>query len=348
MKYPITLLAVILLAINCQVKTQDQNGHTVENNGDVLTIKYKGDAEVVQFKMFEGLHVILKKENPSIFHNQLNIPDLDDAIFSYDIIVHKKDSTGKMTRVPYQSSDGERRFSWIGQNRNVPFTKAEEIKGVLKDTTFDSKFLMDKRQLTIYYPPTVSNETPIFYLTDGSVVKSYAEYVDQLINEKKIYPVILAGVHSSRENRYSEYVETGDEHFQKHKDFFFKEVMPGIENGIEKWNGKRYMYGFSNGAAFCMNAGINQPDHFEEIIAFSTADYISEFRGAIEFKFEGYPRFYMGAGRYEESIFRNNKTFIQKLENNNIDFQFKEFIAGHDSYVWRIEFLEFLAKKFEQ
>ena len=62
MKFIITLFAMSFLAINCHIKTQDQNGHTLENDGDTLTIKYKGDAEVVQFKMFEGLGVLLYKE----------------------------------------------------------------------------------------------------------------------------------------------------------------------------------------------------------------------------------------------------------------------------------------------
>ena len=48
------------------------------------------------------------------------------------------------------------------------------------------------------------------------------------------------------------------------------------KTGLEDWKGKRYMYGVSNGGAFCMYAGINYPDLFEEVIAFSTADYISE------------------------------------------------------------------------
>jgi enterochelin esterase-like enzyme len=115
---------------------------------------------------------------------------------------------------------------------------------------------------------------------------------------------------------------------------------------LPNWKGKRYIYGFSNGGAFCMHAGINHPDLFEEIIAFSTADYITEFLRPIEFHFEKYPKFYMGAGRYEESIFKENTKFVPKLKSKNIQVEFKEFISGHDYNVWKFEFLTYLKKRF--
>ncbi len=56
----------------------------------------------------------------------------------------------------------------------------------------------------------------------------------------------------------------------------------------------------------------------------------------------------MGAGRYEEGIFNDNRNFVQKLKANKINVEFKEFVSGHDYNVWRIEFLEYLEKRFKK
>ena len=94
-----------------------------------------------------------------------------------------------------------------------------------------------------------------------------------------------------------------------------------------------------------MYAGINYPDYFTGIVAFSTVDYISEFIKPVEFKFEHYPSFYMGAGRYEESIFRDHAAFVTKMKEKGVEVSFREFVAGHDSYIWQTEWLDYLMKR---
>ena len=62
----------------------------------------------------------------------------------------------------------------------------------------------------------------------------------------------------------------------------------------------------------------------------------------ISFEHEKYPKFYLGAGRYESSIFEDNVAFVKKMKQEGISVAFKVFISGHDYNVWRIEFLEYL------
>ena len=316
-----------------------------------MQIRYSGEGDSVQFKMFEGLSQILRKNSEGVFEGQLEIQNLDDAIFSYDIIVHKKDGLGNMTELQYgPESKEERHFIWVGNKRNISFFKADKLSGELIYNEINSINLEENRSLTTYNPKELNEKTPIIYLTDGSVVKDYAPYVDYLISKGKIKPIKLVGVHSSRTNRYQEYVENemGNDFFKKHENFFYKEVLSEIESDMSNWKGKRYIYGFSNGGVFCIHAGINHPKVFEEIIAFSIADYISEFRRPIEFNFENYPKFYMGAARYEENFFSDNIKFVQKLKAKNIVVEFKEFILGHDYNVWKFEFLQYLEKRFEK
>ena len=345
------IIIFVLLIVSCQSKTEQLTGHRLKKIDDKLEIKYYGEGDVVEFKMFEGLNRILKKNSDGIFEGQLEIPDLDDGIFSYEILVHKKDKDGKMIVIDYKSdTEDGRHFIWTGKKRNIIYKKSDKLNGELFSTKIKSRNLEQERSLTIYTPSEIKKSTPIIYFTDGVVVEYYAPFIDKLITENKISPIKLVGIHSSKENRYKEYVDNGLENvqFKKHESFFYDEVMEDIEQEISGWNGKRYIYGFSNGAAFCMHAGINYPEKFEEVIAFSTADYISEFIKPIEFRFEKYPKFYMGAGRYENRIYKNNLNFLTKMKNNQITVEFKEFISGHDYNVWRVEFFKYLENRFKK
>jgi enterochelin esterase-like enzyme len=322
--------------------------HELISKGDVLTVNYYGEGDIVTFKMYDGLQQILKKKNEYKFEGQLTIPQLESGIFSYSILVQKEDSLKKMKEIKYLPTNDEKYFKWIGNKRNVSFTKSVDLLGDLNEITIESKFLGEDRNISIYTPPVITDQTPIFYMTDGSVVKTYAQYVDQLIADNRMSPIIMVGIHCSTNNRFFEYVNFGIEQeiFDNHERFFFEEVMQYVEKNIKNLSGKRYLYGFSNGAAFCIYLGIYYPEKFESVVAFSTVGYISGFVKPIEFQFDDYPEFYIYVGRYEDRAYRTNKGFVKKLREKEINVTFKEFVSGHDYNVWEIEFLEFLLMKF--
>lgn len=354
-------IVIFILFISCQSSPNEINQNRVVEK---LVVTYSGDADMVQFKMFEGIHQLLKKDSINgIFKGVFDILNLKEAIFSYNIIVHKKDSSGKMIEQQPESqfiqlnqkvpTDTDRRFLWIGENRKGDFLKNDTLTGTMQTKMLTSELLNGSRELTIYTPEIVKPNTPHIYFTDGSDVEYYASYVDKLISTGKIIPIKLIGIHASLSNRYQEYVYKVEDNklFTNHEQFIYNKVIPDIEKEIQNWNGNRYIYGVSNGAAFCMHAGLNHPTVFEEIIAFSTADYISpiaQMLSPITFTNDKYPRFYMGAGRYETIIFSDNIKFLETMKDKNINVEFKEFISGHDSYVWRIEFLEYLEKRFKK
>lgn len=353
-------ILLISLIVSCQSNSEKENQKTVSQK---LIVNYTGDADVVQFKMLGGLSQVLIKDTcTGAFVGTLEIPNLNEALFTYDIVVHKEDTLRQMIELKPSSHlvqlnqndaiEKKDRFLWIGKNRNGDYFKNEELAGSLISKNMTSDFLEEERELTVYIPEVVDSKIPHIYFTDGSVVANYAPYIDKLISTKKIRPIKLIGIHSSSSNRHEEYVQGGVDNklFRKHEKFVYTEVLNAIEKEVENWEGERYLFGFSNGAAFCMHAGLNHPKVFEEIIAFSTADYISPFAqmmNPIKFEFNEYPKFYMGAGKYEASIFQANVEFIEKMNNNDLQVNFKEFVSGHDYNVWRIEFLEYLEKRFK-
>jgi len=378
-----SIILLVILTVSCQPNI-DKAEQLISK--DEMIINYTGDGDVVQFIMFEGISQILKQDSISgDFNGIIKIPNLNEAIFTYEIVVHKNDSLGHMLELEPNKNlvklnnndviEEGGRFLWIGKNRNGIYRKNKELTGTLITEMVTSKFLEEEREITVYTPKAISSKIPHIYFTDGSVVNNYAPFIDHLITTSKIEPVKLIGIHSSSSNRYQEYVKGGsnNEFFRKHQQFFYEEVVNTIETEIENWKGTRYLFGFSNGAAFCMHEGINNPNMFDEIIAFSTADYIKnpknliseedrkileelnkedrekllQFVNPIEFKFKKYPSFIMGAGRYEESIFKDNIEFLEVMKENEIKVDFKEFIAGHDYNVWKIEFLEYLENRFK-
>ena len=357
----LTVVVLISIVFSCQSKSAIVAQDPVS---DKLTITYSGDADVVQFKMFEGIHQILKKDSTKgLFEGVLEIRNLSESIFTYDIIVQKKVSLGQMVEVEpignllkinqtKAKAEGSQ-YLWIGSNRSGNNLQSEELMGSLSTKIIKSEYLNEEREITIYTPRDVNSKTPHIYFTDGAVVGSYAPYIDFLISANKIVPIKLIGVHSSASNRYEEYVKggKGNEIFVKHQNFFYNEVLNLIEKEMENWEGQRYLHGFSNGAVFCMHEGINNPNEFEEIVAYSTADYISPMAQSINpiiFEFDEYPKFNIAAGRYETSIFNSNLKFVEKMEENELQVEFMEFICGHDYNVWKIEFLTYIKKRFKK
>jgi enterochelin esterase family protein len=348
------LLFVLVCGLACQQgQVATTPSHLLEcQNNKTLVVRYEGEGDVVQFKMFEGLQQLLTKVSPGVFEASIEVPGCDDALFSYQIIVHKIGKDGKMGQLSYGVSDQNYgQLLWQGKNRSSPHLPNDTLAGRLVDTLVFSAALQAERGVSVYWPKSQDSSTPIVYCTDGTMVQGYAGYVNRLITEGKIKPVILVGVYASDTHRYEEYVASSEEpsYFAKHERFFCEEIIPDFEAGIPGWHGNRYLYGFSNGAAFVMYAGIYKPDIFKAIIAYSTADYISEFGHGIDFNSEKeYPRFYMGAGKYEEGIFKDNMRFVQKMKDNGIALDFKEYISGHDFQVWREEFLLFLENEMKK
>jgi len=384
MKNVLTIMLLVAFGVCCQ---SNNNSTETSEADDKLTVTYTGEADVVLFKMFEGLSQLLTQDSITRdFKGVIDIPNLEEAIFTFDIVAYKFDSSGQSVQVVPNKSliklnnktavETRNGFLWIGSNRSGLYEYNSELEGSLITNTIQSTIVGEERAVTVYTPQEVDPNTPLIYFTDGSVVTNYAYFVDRLISTNKIKPVKLIGVHASRSNRSDEYVKGygTNQVFEKHQQFFYEDVVTMVESEIDNWEGERYLYGFSNGAAFCIHEGINKPNKYKEIIAFSTAGYITNPLSLlseeqlkqleelepkakeeilrpqypIEFNHERYPMFYMGAGRYEESIFKDNIEFVKLQRDNDIQVDFKEFVSGHDRTVWRIEFLEYLEKRFEK
>jgi len=353
-----TLVFLLFLLACSSEQTKENLKHKLWTEGEILKINYRGEGDVVQFKMFEGASVILRKNENDVFEGAIGIPNAEEAIFQYQLVIHKMDEEKKMHPIEYHPLDGTDYFKFIGKNRPPLIPENEPLIGHLSDTTLYSQHLQEERTISLYLPKEMSKEISIIYCTDGYNVTDYAKSVDYLIEEEIIEPVILIGIHASSNQkevngmnhsmRYIEYVDSGldEERFQAHQSFFIEEVVHQLEATILKNSTlkKRYLYGVSNGAAFCLHTAFNHPNIFEHIIAFSTVGYISDFPKPIVFGKDTYPDLYLAAGRFETGVIEDNRYFSKRLEKEKVktNVTFKELICGHDSFAWRQAFLQFL------
>ena len=243
LKKLILLIFIFSLFItSCRPIFKIELSHSCQNLNDTLYVKFYGTADAVQFKMFEGLNFMLRRKSERFFEGSFVSKDLNNAIFSYDIIAHSLDSSKNYVDINYRNStNGDNFFIFQGKNRKTIFHTSKLIKGKIIRKDIESGYLGETRQLSVYYPPKYDQNVPIFYMTDGSIIDVYASYIDTLIAEKIIKPLILIGVHSSEDHRYDEYVEGNDDnsYFIKHRDFFFDEVLNTIEQDIENWIGEK-------------------------------------------------------------------------------------------------------------
>ncbi len=356
----ITILA--LSTLSCAINKNHQgtlNEPKVWNEGDLLHLQVHGETEKVQFKMLEGLQQDFEKVGDGKFEANINIPQLDSATFGYQILVEKAITKDSIAKVNYPESE-EKYFIWEGKGSQKFDNFNKQLTGSLIDTTIKSQYLKTDRTISIYLPKDhqKAKALPMIVMMDGQMLKKYAPYVDYLITKKTIQPLVVVGLHSNQgmkkqgkmmlPMRFFEYVvDMRDSLYYAHQNFVLNEAIPYIIKSypVSKKRQDHYAYGVSNGGAFCLQTAIAYPEQFNTVIAFSTVGYVGEFAQKIDFPDANYPNFYIAYGKYERPS-EKNKKFVDKLKENKLNHQTKELACGHDHYMWKKEFLNYLTKIF--
>ncbi len=342
-------LLCIILSISFACKTAEEKiqSHSLTTKGNFLEIRYQGVGDSVVFKMFQAVEQVLKENSNGDFIGSIKIPGIDSAKFSYEIAVYENSPADTFVNLDYKPNSKEHHFIWEGVKKNASYKVNQNLEGEILSKNLDSKYLKENRELTLYLPETKNQKTPIIYFTDGSTVNYYAPYVDHLISTNIIEPIILAGIHTSW-HRSTEYIydNRNDERFKNHSSYFHQEAIKAVENSLNDWNGLRYIYGVSNGAAFCLYSSVDNPEYYAQVIAFSASGGLYDLGRTLQPKSQNSTSYYMAAGRYEHGFLNDTKVFRDQLKSKDYEVEFKELICGHDYNAWRIEFLDYLVKTF--
>jgi|GEM_PF-236498 len=226
--------------------------------------------------------------------------------------------------------------------------------GTLVDTTFESRFLGNRRPIQIYLPPgydaagaadmapgasdaaaTAGRRYPLILFHDGLEYVSLARadrVLDFLIHHGRIEPAL--GVFVPPVDRRGEYVGGRRAAFAL---FIVEELIPWMDGQYRtdpRPQGRAVM-GASNGGDISLWLGISHPEVFGHVGAQSTT-----IRDDVLDRFRNDPRqdltLYLELGTYDiPGIVPMVRGFIPVLAEKGYRFRFSEYPEGHSWGLWR-------------
>jgi enterochelin esterase-like enzyme len=313
-------------------------------DGNTLTMVYQGEAETVEVCC--GFQESLTRlPDSDVWVMQKEIDRLSEGAFSYFFI-----RDGEFPDL----SDA------VWRGKDAP-PAVEKIPGRTQSYTLESESLDEARELTVYLPPnhTPIGIYPVIYMADGEAAGDFGSALEPLIHRGELPPVIIVGVHSGAytgdpsaeydsafDLRAQEYLPgENSERFARHEQFWINEVLPWAEQelGASPLPNERAVVGYSNGGVFSAAMGLNHPEVFGYIMAFSLGIEPGNFFNPPS----PAPSFYFLSGTLEEGFYKTTKKVASVLDEAGVNSTFHERVAGHDYIMWQEEFPKAVAWMFE-
>jgi enterochelin esterase-like enzyme len=316
-------------AANVLLERLASNASGVWRDGDALTFAFKG---TVKGKVFLccGLQLEVPLVQDGLWAVMARIKDLDRAVLSYNFV--SMDNQYRELTV---------RQTWRGPLAPAAPPMATTLRGKVQAETIQSKFLLEKRGVSVYLPPNFDAklEHRVIVMADGQSVDSFAKMLEPLFESGKVPPVVIVGLNSSNapgedNGRYAEYVKTGSSAFKAHESFVVDEALPFVEQkyGLTKDPAKRATFGFSNGADWAVRALVRLPKLWRHAIVFSPFN---------PFSLDGIgadSRLYFEAGTLETPALRTAPPMQRQARSAGVQVVYSERVAGHDDVIWLEEF----------
>lgn len=212
--------------------------------------------------------------------------------------------------------------------------------GIVSDTLFYSTNLDNNRRIRVYTPPGYeeSEESyPVVLVHDGYEYITFANMptvLDNMIANGELDPLIAVFVPPITAERFDEYAGERQGLFTS---FIIEEVMPWVDAKFRTLESpdKRLVMGSSNGGNISLWIGMNHPEEFGIIGAFSPyaePDVRERFNGE---KID--VRVYMNHGIYDhlQAIHESVEAMVPILENKEYDFVYEEYPSSHSYGFWR-------------
>lgn len=254
------------------------------------------------------------------------------------------------------------------QVRNVPH-------GTLSKVWYDSPTLEMKRRMYVYTPPgydTGSEEYPVFYLLHGgggdedawTTLGRTCQVLDNLIAKGKAKPMIVVMTNGNPGDAAS----PGEAPPKKEKGgtqmdissmasgLFEKSLVHDVVPYVDKHyrtltdRAKRAVSGLSMGGMQTMNLAFDYTETFDYFGVMSMGLTDSPMDGTKWFKdvdkriknleTNGYKLYWIACGT-DDFLYNAAKSLVAKMEENNLEFTYRESSGGHTWSNWRIYLSEF-------
>lgn len=250
----------------------------------------------------------------------------------------------------WQPLPGAIGIDWQGPDAPTLPPHKEKFEGVIVRRTLWSNALQETRRLMIYLPPGYRADASYatLYMGDGSFVRSWAPYVERLIDQRAIPPIVMIGAEAGQsgivedrsslgvELRGADYLpgfENARDRFARHMRFFATELVPYAERefALARNSTKRAIQGQSNSAVFAGWAGIEHPEIFGAVIALSAGWKPIDHFGAAH---TPRARFFLSAGLYEVGFYVSTNRTMRALQRQGFEVTADYPTAGHDANAW--------------
>lgn len=246
---------------------------------------------------------------------------------------------------------------------------ADVPRGTVHRHFYRSAVVGDERDYFVYtppgYDPASRTEYPVLYLLHGysddasawTAVGRAHVILDNLIARGAAKPMLvvmplgygdlglLAGWHVIGDQALRK------RSFERYREALFSETMPAVERGYRVSRGRENtaIAGLSMGGAQSLYFGLNAPDRFSWIGAFSAGGMFGDHAAAFPQFLEGavtQPRLLWLACGTEDRLIEANRALVKWLAERKVRHEWKETPGGHVWMLWRRNLAEFVTRLF--
>lgn len=321
-------------------------------DGDTATFFYRGDAEQVLLMIGGEEKQLQRLPDSDVWTTTVTRKGMAQGVFTYMLMPGKKGAS------VYTVGKSFRPQAWRGPEAPPAPAKAVILTGTLKIVDFASKALGETRAIKVYLPPghDKSKSYPVIYATDGN---DAAHLLEALITSGKVPPLVVIAAssgayqgdrtkayESKKDLRALEYLAGIDaDRYRKHATFFCEELPAWAEKefGASRERKDRAVLGCSNGGRFAVDIGIQRPDLYGHVFAFSVAG-----RREIKLpeKTDKLPYFHLAAGTWETGFHKTTTNVAEALKQQGVAHTFISRVAGHDFSMWEDELVAAAVRAF--
>jgi enterochelin esterase-like enzyme len=336
------------------IERQRQEKAQVWADGDIVTFFYRGEADQVDVMFGGDTRSLSKVADSDVWTLSVQLPDLDRAVFSYRFIAVAK---GRQAEKQAESA------VWRGRKAPPAAAECAKLKGTLKQFGIESRALGALRKVTVYLPPghDPKKSCRVVYAADGQAIDRFARVLEPLVAAAQTPPIVIVGVHNGgyiggppdlkkydpqKDLRLQEYFPgINPKRFSDHESFFCAEVPAWTERafGASSVRADRVVFGYSNGGRFAVEMGLRHPDVFGNVFGFSVAGNGKFDFGANQ---KDLPHCYLTAGTWEKSFHSCTSSLADQLKARGASVRFSSRVGGHDTALWRDEFVAALLDAF--
>ena len=253
-----------------------------------------------------------------------------------------------------------------------PWEVADVPHGILHQHFYKSGIIGDQRDYYVYtppgYDPAAKKKYPVLYLLHGysddasgwTAVGKANVILDNLIAQGKAKPMIVVmplgyGAPEMVKKKWNAWSDTElrDRNFTKFREALLNEVMPQIEKEyrVSSKQQDRAIAGLSMGGAETLLTGLNHPDKFAWIGAFSSGglddDFAKWFPSVTSKVNDQLKLLWISCGT-EDSLIKPNRALIGWLKAKDVKVNAVEVPGAHTWMVWRRNLVAFASQIFQK